>query len=234
MTTPDTLPSAGAHMRSTSHLARQLSLRRGDALIVVDVQRDFLPGGHLPVPDGEAVIEPLNAYIRAFDARDLPIVFTRDWHPIDHCSFTNAGGRWPAHCVQETPGAAFAAGLNITPADQIISKGTDPHAEAYSAFAGIALLSLLHDLNVHRVYVGGLATDYCVCATVCDARANGLDVVVLCDAIRAVNAQPGDEARAFLQMEACGARLLRPNDAAIVARRENPQRIRDTSGDRAP
>lgn len=131
-----------ARSRSASHLARQLRLRHADALIVVDVQRDFLPGGNLPVPDGDAVIEPLNAYIRAFDARDLPIVFSRDWHPADHCSFATAGGRWPVHCVQGTPGAAWAEGLDVTPTDQIIPKGTDPSAEAYSAFSGTILLSL--------------------------------------------------------------------------------------------
>lgn len=200
----------GARTRSASRLARQLRLCKGDALLVVDVQQDFLPGGSLAVPDGDAVVEPLNAYIRAFDARDLHIVFTRDWHPANHCSFTNEGGRWPAHCVQGSPGAGWAQGLDVTPADQIISKGTAPRAEAYSAFSGTTLLSLLHELGVHRVFVGGLATDYCVCATVCDARANGFDVIVLADAIRAVNAQPDDERCALRQMEARGAKFYRP------------------------
>jgi nicotinamidase/pyrazinamidase len=202
-------------MRSASHLARQLRLRKGDALLVVDVQRDFLPGGNLAVPDGGAVVEPLNGYIRAFDARDLPIVFSRDWHPANHCSFTNAGGRWPPHCIQGSPGAAWAEGLDVTPADRIISKGTDPLAEAYSAFSGTTLLSLLHELGIHRVFVGGLATDYCVFATVCDARDSGLEVVVLADAIRAVNVQPDDEARALRQMEAHGAKFFRPSSPFV-------------------
>jgi nicotinamidase/pyrazinamidase len=205
-------------MRSASHLARQLRLRKGDALLVVDVQRDFLPGGSLAVPDGDAVIGPLNAYIHAFDARDLPIVFTRDWHPANHCSFTKAGGRWPTHCVQGSPGATWAEGLDVTPADQIISKGTEPLGEAYSAFSGTTLLSLLHELGVHRVFVGGLATDYCVCATVCDARIHGFDVVVLADAVRAVNVQPDDEARALRQMEARGAKVFRPNGPSVSPR----------------
>lgn len=207
-------------MRSGSHLARQLGLRKGDALLVVDVQRDFLPGGSLAVPDGDAVVEPLNVHIRAFDARDLPIVFSRDWHPANHCSFTNAGGRWPPHCIQASPGAAWAEGLDVTPADQIVSKGTDPLAEAYSAFSGTTLLSLLHELGIHRVFVGGLATDYCVFATVCDARDSGLEVVVLADAIRAVNVQPDDKARALRQMEARGAQFFRPSNPFVGRRNE--------------
>lgn len=194
-----------------SRLARQLHLRRGDALIVVDVQRDFLPGGRLAVRDGDAVIEPLNAYIQAFEARELPILFTRDWHPANHCSFSNVGGRWPVHCVQGTPGASFAEGLDVTPADQIVSKATDPVAEAYSAFSGTNLSSLLQDLGVRRIFVGGLATDYCVLETVSDARGHGLDVVVLADAIRAVNVQPGDEARAHKRMQARGAMFFTPS-----------------------
>jgi nicotinamidase/pyrazinamidase len=194
-----------ARSASATQLARQLGLRHGDALIVVDVQRDFLPGGSLAVPDGDAVIGPLNAFIRAFDTRGLPILFTRDWHPANHCSFVTVGGRWPVHCVQETSGASWAEGLDVTAADQIVSKATDPSAEAYSAFSGTNLLSLLQDLGAHRVFVGGLATDYCVLETVSDARAHGLEVVVLKDAIRAVNAQPDDEARALHQMQARGA-----------------------------
>jgi nicotinamidase/pyrazinamidase len=186
-------------------------------LIVVDVQRDFLPGGSLAVPDGDAVIAPLNAYIGAFDARDLPIVFTRDWHPANHCSFKVAGGSWPVHCVQETSGASWAEDLDVTPADQIISKGADPSREAYSAFSGTTLLSLLRELGVHRVFVGGLATDYCVCATVCDARTHGFDVVVLADAIRAVNVQPDDEVHAMQEMEARGAKFFRSNGALVAA-----------------
>ena len=187
-----------------SSLGRLLKLRHGDALIVVDVQRDFLPGGSLAVPEGDAVIAPLNDYIRAFESRDLPVIFTRDWHPIDHCSFSSAGGSWPPHCVQETPGAAWAKHLDVTADDYIVSKGMDPRAEAYSGFSGTKLLSLLRELNVHRVFVGGLATDYCVRATVCDALIQGFDVVVLADAIRAVNVQSGDDARAASECKRAG------------------------------
>jgi nicotinamidase/pyrazinamidase len=206
-----TFASPAAHMRSASHLPRLLRLRRGDALIVVDVQRDFLPGGNLPVPAGDAVIEPLNAYISAFDARDLPIVFTRDWYPPDHCSFVSNGGRWPPHCVQGTPGAAWAEGLNVTPADQIVSKGTEATAEAYSAFSGTNLLTLLRKLDVHRLFIGGLATDDCVSATVCDARAHAFNVVVLTDAVRALNIQPDDGMHSLQLMQSRGAKLFQPN-----------------------
>lgn len=199
-----------AKSAAATQLARQLGLRHGDALIVVDVQRDFLLGGSLAVPDGDAVIEPLNAYIRAFDTRGLPIFFTRDWHPANHCSFAHMGGRWPVHCVQGTAGAAWAEDLDITPADQIVAKGADPSAEAYSAFSGTNLLSLLQDVGVHRVFVGGLATDYCVLQTVSDARAHGFDVIVLEDSIRAVNVQQDDEARSLNQMQARGATFFTP------------------------
>lgn len=200
-----------AKSAAATQLARQLGLRHGDALVVVDVQRDFLPGGILAVSDSNAVVGPLNAYIRAFDTRGLPIFFTRDWHPANHRSFATMGGQWPVHCVQGTAGASWAEGLDVTASDQIISKATDPSTEAYSAFSGTALQSLLRNLGVHRVFVGGLATDYCVLATVSDARAHGLDVMVLKDAIRAVNVQPDDEARALNQMTARGATFFTPS-----------------------
>lgn len=188
--------------------ARPQHFQHGDGLIVVDVQRDFLPGGKLAVPDGDAVVAPLNAYIRAFRSEGLPIVFTRDWHPADHCSFSRAGGPWPAHCVQGTNGAAFASGLDITPADRIVSKGTVATAEAYSAFSGTTLSSQLRELGIRRVFVGGLATDYCVLETVKDARALGFEAGVLRDAIRAVDVRPGDADRALEEMQHLGATLL--------------------------
>jgi nicotinamidase/pyrazinamidase len=191
-------------------LHTQLGLRAGDALLVIDVQRDFLPGGSLAVPGGNEVIGPLNAYIAAFEARHLPIFMTRDWHPADHCSFKSAGGPWPPHCVQETPGAQWAEGLNVVPGARVISKATDAAIEAYSGFSGTSLLTLLRDLDVRRLFVGGLATDYCVHATVLDARSHGFDVVVLADAIRGINAQPADETRAIREMLANGAALFHP------------------------
>jgi nicotinamidase/pyrazinamidase len=162
------------------------------------------------VPGGDEIVAPLNAYIAAFEARHLPIFVTRDWHPADHCSFKRGGGPWPPHCVQDTPGAQWAEGLNVVSSARIISKATDTAVEAYSGFSGTSLLTLLRDLGVRRLFVGGLATDYCVHATVLDARSRGFDVVVLADAIRGVNAQPADETRAIREMLANGATLFHP------------------------
>lgn len=182
-------------------------LRTGDALIVVDVQNDFLPGGKLAVTAGDEVVPALNEYQRRFVSRGLPIFATRDWHPTDHCSFTQRGGRWPAHCVAGTPGAEFAAGLLLPAAAVVISKATLPEAEAYSAFAGGDLAQRLRRAGVGRLFVGGLATDYCVLETVRDGLAEGFAVVLLVDAVRAVSADDG--ARAVAQMSALGASLAR-------------------------
>ena len=182
--------------------------RRGDALLLVDVQVDFLPGGRLPVPGGDHVLEPLNRAIAAFAARGLPVVATRDWHPVDHCSFTPQGGPWPPHCVAGTPGAAFAPALRLPPHPLLVSKATPPERESYSDFADTGLAQTLRDAGVGRLVVGGLATDYCVQASVLDACAAGFDVLVLRDGIAAIDATPGDGERALARMRDAGARLL--------------------------
>lgn len=195
----------------TTRLGKRLGLKAGDALVVVDMQRDFLPGGSLPVPDAESVISPLNAYMAAFAARGLPIFVTRDWHPADHCSFRASGGHWPPHCIQGSPGAAWPAELQVPPEAHIISKATERNAEAYSGFSGTSLATLLRDLHVQRLFVGGLATDYCVHDTVLDARSNGFEVVLLGDAIRAVSGNSEEASRALEDMLAHGASLhVRP------------------------
>jgi nicotinamidase/pyrazinamidase len=182
--------------------------KAGDALLVVDVQNDFLPGGSLGVPEGDAVVPVLNKYIEAFVALDLPIVLTRDWHPENHCSFKKHGGPWPVHCVAGTEGAAFAAGLT-QPADAIVvDKAKSPEKEAYSGFQKTALARELRQLGVKRVYIGGLATDYCVMNTVKDALSHGFEVFLLRDAIRAVNVQPDDGSRAVRQMLDLGAKPI--------------------------
>jgi len=178
-----------------------------DALLVVDVQEDFLPGGALGVARGDEVVAPLNAALRAFERAGRPIYASRDWHPANHCSFKARGGPWPPHCVAGTPGAGFAAGLALPASAVVVSKATTPEADAYSAFGGTDLAVWLHQAGVRRVVVGGLATDYCVVNTVLDARAAGFEVVVLADAIRAVDVQPGDGARALDAMRKAGARL---------------------------
>jgi nicotinamidase/pyrazinamidase len=189
-----------------------LAPRGCDALVVVDVQRDFLPGGALGVPRGDEIVRPLNEILDAFEQAGRPIFALRDWHPPDHCSFATRGGPWPPHCVAGTPGAAFAEGLRLSPTAVVISKATARDEEAYSAFAGTDLAARLAAAGARRVVVAGLATEYCVMETVLGARAAGFDVVVLVDAVRAIDIEPGDGARALQRMEEAGAELHRGNE----------------------
>lgn len=182
--------------------------RAGDALVVVDVQNDFLSGGSLAVPGGNAVVAPLNAWLAAFAADGLPVIATRDWHPPNHFSFVAQGGAWPPHCVAGTAGANFAPMLALPPNALVISKATTGEAEAYSGFAGTDLHARLQGLGVKRLFVGGLATDYCVLTTVLDALRLGYAVMLLVDCIRAVDMKPGDGERAIVAMREAGALLL--------------------------
>ncbi|HJV96793.1 MAG TPA: isochorismatase family protein [Albitalea sp.] len=186
-------------------MSGRLHPQRGDALVLVDVQRDFLPGGALGVPGGDAVVPALNDYIDAFSQLGLPLFATRDWHPPQHCSFQAQGGPWPPHCVADTPGAQFAPGLQLPAHTVVISKGTAIAPDTYSGLVGTDLAQRLRAAGVTRLFVGGLATDYCVLQTVTDALAQGFEVVVLSDAIAAVNVQPGDGDRALAQMAQAGA-----------------------------
>ncbi len=183
----------------------RLQWSRTDALIVVDVQNDFCPGGSLAVQSGDDVVPPLNAYIRFFTGKSLLVFATRDWHPQNHMSFKAYGGIWPPHCVQNTAGARFHPDLRLPGSTVIISKATDPQKEAYSGFQGTDLSSRLQQAGVRRVFVGGLATDYCVLQTVLDAIQAGFSAVVLMDAIRGVNVDPKDSDRAMDRMFAAGA-----------------------------
>jgi nicotinamidase/pyrazinamidase len=184
------------------------ALRAGDVLVVVDVQEDFVSGS-LAVPGGAEVVAPLDACIAAFEKARLLIVATRDWHPPDHLSFREQGGPWPAHCVAGTAGAAFAAGLQLPEGAWIVSKATRPGREAYSGFEGTDLDRRLKGQGARRLFVGGLATDYCVLRTVLDALDRGYETFVLADAIRAVNAHPGDGDHAIAAMGNAGARFVR-------------------------
>src|SRR5262249_27635415 len=140
-------------------------LQAGDALIVVDMQNDFLPGGSLAVSNGDEVIPVLNGYVSAFQRTDLPIFATRDCHPPNHCSFKSHGGPWPIHCVVNSRGAAFALGLKLPASTAVISKPTARDRETYDGFEGTDLENRLHEMRVGRLFVGGLATDYCVLNT---------------------------------------------------------------------
>ena len=198
--------------KQATPLANDLKPRVGDALIVVDVQNDFLPGGRLGVPRGDEVLPVINHYIHYFVAKGLPIFFGRDWHPADHCSFRAHGGLWPVHCVAGSVGAAFATELYRADSATIISKATQRDKEAYSAFSSTCLAERLRQAACRRLFIGGLATDYCVLHTAKDAIANGLVPIVLRDAVRAVNLHPGDGERAMAEMQTSGVRFAGPED----------------------
>ena len=177
------------------------------ALIVVDVQNDFCPGGTLAVPRGDEVVEPLNHLIDEFLERGAPVYKSRDWHPVQTKHFASYGGTWPVHCVQNTKGAEFHPALHDDPQIEVISKGLGDK-DCYSAFDETDLASHLHEQGVEEVVVGGLATDYCVKNTVLDALRNGFKVKVLKNAMRAVDLQPGDGAQAIEEMRAAGAEIV--------------------------
>ncbi len=180
------------------------------ALIVVDPQNDFCAGGSLAVPDGDRVVPVLNAYAERFAAAGRPVFATRDWHPARTKHFQELGGLWPPHCVQGTRGAEFHPDLRLPAGTVVVSSGADPNEDGYSAFPsrlpdGSALADALHAARVRRVFVGGLATDWCVKATVLDAIAAGFDVTLLLDASRGVNLQPHDAEAAIEEMVGAGA-----------------------------
>ena len=188
----------------------RLTSKGKDALVIVDVQNDFCPGGALPVAEGDKVVPVLNGYIRQFSAAKLAIFATRDWHPEKTSHFKTYGGVWPPHCVQGTKGADFHPELAL-PADAvIISKGMGCDEDSYSGFqgadgGGVKLADLLRRRGAKRLFVGGLATDYCVRQTVLDGLKEGFKVVLLEDAIRGVDIQPGDSERAVAEMIRAGA-----------------------------
>lgn len=175
-----------------------------EALIVVDVQNDFCPGGALAVAQGDAVLAPVN---RLAEKAQF-VIATRDWHPAKHGSFASAGGRWPAHCVAGTPGAELHPGIDLRNVDLVLDKGTHPERDGYSAFEDTGLEQLLHDRDVDTVRVAGLALDYCVKATALDAKRAGFDVIVHLGAARAVEASPGDADRAVAQLRDSGINVV--------------------------
>jgi nicotinamidase/pyrazinamidase len=177
------------------------------ALIVVDVQNDFCPGGTLAVPHGDEVIEPLNKLIDEFLERGAPVYKSRDWHSPTTKHFAAYGGTWPVHCVRNTPGAEFHPALRDDPRITVISKGLGD-TDCYSAFDETDLAAQLHRQNIEEVVVGGLATDYCVKNTVLDALKHLFKVKAFEKAMRAVDLQPGDGARAINEMRTAGAEIV--------------------------
>ncbi len=174
-----------------------------EALIIVDFQNDFTPGGALGVPDGDSIAERINEL--AASERFALVVATRDWHGADHGSFVEHGGIWPVHCVAGTPGAELHPGLDTARVDVVVDKGQDPGTDGYSAFDGTRLADKLRERGIDAVTVVGLATDYCVKNTALDAAREGLAERVDPDAVRGVEVQPGDSARALDEMRAAGA-----------------------------
>jgi len=194
----------------------QVKIDKHTALVVVDIQIDFCPGGALAVADGDKVVEPLNKYIEKFRVAGAPIIFTRDWHPPDHSSFKSQGGPWPPHCVQGTEGTKFHPDLVIPPEEEVVSKA-DRKDEAYSFFQGTDLAERLHKRGIKRLLVGGLATDYCVKETVLDGLKEGFEVYHLDDASRGVNVRLGDSERALQEMVSKGTRRITFKDIAAGA-----------------
>ena len=187
-------------------------MRRRAALLVVDVQLDFCPGGALPVPEGDQVVHILNKYIELFWKRGSPVFASRDWHPLNSKHFKENGGVWPVHCLQWSRGAAFHTELILPHGTVIISKGVAPWDNGYSALQGITengtvFSMLLRHMALDRLYVGGLATDYCVKESVIEALHEGFGVTLLTDAIRGVDMRPGDSERAVAEMVGAGAEL---------------------------
>jgi nicotinamidase/pyrazinamidase len=192
-------------------------LGKGDALLIVDLQNDFLPGGALAVPRGDLVIAPINALVDLYHGRGLPIYASRDWHPTDHCSFTAQGGPWPPHCVAASEGALFSEALQLPEEAIVVSKALTAAEDAYSAFNGTGLArSMLAD-GITRLAVCGLATDYCVLNTVLDGIEAGFEVLLVAEATRAVEVAPGDGDRAIARMLAKGAVPVRLSAGQLVA-----------------
>jgi len=183
------------------------AVRSGDALMLVDVQIDFCPGGALPIEDGDAVVPVLNRWVAAAADARVAIVASRDWHPRQHLSFAEFGGEWPVHCVQDSAGARFHPQLQLPASTIIVTKGVRFDRDQYSAFDETGLAIELRKRKVQRVWIGGLAQDVCVRATVLEARREGFETILITDATRAVT-RAGSE-RASEEMRQAGARFER-------------------------
>ncbi len=176
-------------------------------LVVVDMQRDFMPGGALPVPGADEIVGTCNELIERFSSKNLPVILTRDWHPEDHVSFK----LWPRHCVRGTKGAEFV--VKVPPNAMVVSKATEPDKEAYSAFQGTGLDAKLRELGVSELYVCGVAAEYCVKATVIDALRLGFKVHVIEDAVKGITEE--GKRGALEEMKNAGAALLASTDVPI-------------------
>jgi len=183
------------------------------ALLIADVQNDFCPGGALAVKEGDRIIPVVNKYIQTFSKKKLPVFITRDWHPKETRHFKQFGGVWPKHCVQGTKGAEFHPDLKLPKEAIILSKGMDPQKDSYSAFQavdsnGTWLLNLLKIFGVKELYIGGLATDYCVRWSALDALKFGFKANILTDAVKGVNLNKDDSEDAIKEIVKAGAKKI--------------------------
>jgi nicotinamidase/pyrazinamidase len=182
------------------------SLRKGDGLLIVDVQNDFCPGGALPITEGDKVVPILNQWIEAALKIGIPIYASRDWHPVRHVSFNDQGGQWPPHCIEDSEGARFHPDLRLPESTIKITKGVRLDKDQNSAFDQTGLAAQLRRDGVKRLWIGGLAQDVCVLASVLDARKEGFEAKVIKEAIRPVTPEGGKEA--ITKMKKAGAEIV--------------------------
>ena len=187
------------------------------ALLIVDVQNDFCPGGALGVPQGDKIVPVINKYVKIFAKKKLPVFATRDWHPVRTKHFKDFGGLWPVHCLQRSSGAAFHHKLRLPRDVILLYKGMDPEKDSYSSFhaedaRGMTLDKLLNIAGIKELYIAGLATDYCVRFTTRDAIKHGFKVKILMDAIKGVNLKPDDSQKAIKEMVKLGAKKITLKD----------------------
>jgi nicotinamidase/pyrazinamidase len=192
-------------------------MRAKKALLVVDIQNDFCPGGALGIPGGDKIVPKVNKYIRYFSKKKLPVFATRDWHPVKTRHFRDFGGEWPVHCIHNTRGAAFHPDLKLPEDAILLYKGMDPEKDSYSAFhaenqAGARFDHILQKMGITELFVAGLATDYCVRFTCRDALRHGFKVKILLDAIQGVNLKPKDSENAIREMVKAGAKKITLKD----------------------
>ncbi|MFM2483748.1 isochorismatase family protein [Celerinatantimonas yamalensis] len=195
-----------------THTQQDITPRSSDALMIIDLQNDFLPNGSLGIKSAAQIIEPINRYTELFERAQSTIILSRDWHPQDHCSFSQQGGPWPVHCVRNSEGAQISADYRWPTQAWLVSKATTSAKDAYSAFDGTELATQLQHSAVKRLFICGLATDYCVLNTVLDALKEGFECYLLCDGMDAVNIQSHDGQQAIDTMCQQGAIALTLTD----------------------
>lgn len=192
-----------------------LRLAGGDALMLVNMQNDFMPGGVLAVPDADSLVPQLNRYLLLFNRRRLPVFAVRDWHPADHCSFHTRNGRWPIHCVQHSRGAAFVDRLHLPASTVILSVAQQTWDDVYSPFERGDLCHRLHEAGIQRLFVAGLSLEYCVYYTVRDALDCGFEVQLLVDGVRALDIRPWDGERTLDGLSRLGVGLLELENLSV-------------------